>query len=576
MPQNAPQNGHAPLDEATDLDILSPAVEELHTRLLEDGAAFRAELPDITTVTRHALLLVAPNDAINSTIEAGDEPESELEISRVPLSRAVQPTTAHPNVHIHIHRLTAVAAMLTIVGLLAALFVTLAPGRLAGGPTRVHPTATIVSYVTGSAWQRVPIPALPHALDPTGGLYIAAPGDPSMVYYLDIQVDPVTGYTQEQLSRLVNSQSWVSLSVPLPDVASAPASENAQKGIAYRMDVMPSDPMALILSLDVLGTATCPIANPVLYTCDEYLYSADGGAHWGPLGPPGPGLLAQWLALDFGTVLQPYWTQDGRLYTTLSTGDPTNHPYGTRIVFSTDNGATWQYSDPQLVAGGRIMTEFVPAPHGQTVYAITDEAGNDVTTRTLWRSDDGGVHFRAIGGMPGSAANGVPSQAELIGVGIAAGLGSVIVYRDTYTYRGTMTLNDAPDRNALLSPEFSTDGGQTWKSLPLAGLPRATGRTPYTVGTLADGSLVVVVPGIAWEQGHGNAPAKLTFYAWKPGSASWRQLTPTISNIQIGNTVTPSWWLIPDTTILPAWLCVSGGGGGILGSNWGIACSILS
>lgn len=558
MSERAPRNGHTPENDMNDLDILSPAIETLHTRLLDDGFAFRADLPDVSAITRSALLLIDPreHDA------AGDEPESVLEISREAISRATLPV--HPRQHRHTQRFAALAAALAIVGLLAALFATLAPRRTANGPIHPSPAGT---ELAGEEWTKVGIPVLPHALDPNSGNYIAAPGDPSVVYYIDIRVDSATGYAEEQLSRLDGGQRWVSLSFPLPDIAGAPASVNEQKSIAYRLDVMPSDPMALILSLDVLGTATCPIANPLRYTCDEYLYSSDGGAHWGPLHLPGLGMLALWNALDSDAMTQPYWNQDGVLYTTLSSPDPGYHPTGIHLVSSMDNGATWHYADATLSAGGQPITEYVPAPHGTTMYAVTAATSYDVVSRQLWRSNDAGAHWTRTGPMPG--------QTQLIGIATPVDGTLPLVYRDQRIDQSQLPPNSPANQNMLTSPEVSRDGGATWQYMPLTGLPTDTGGTPYTVGTLADGSLVVVLPGKAWEQSGSNAAANLTFYAWKPWSSSWRQLTPTITNIQIGNTATPSWWLISDTPASPARLCVSGQGG-IIGTNWGIACSTLS
>ena len=559
MSDRASQNGHTPLDDTTDLDILTPAIETLHARLLDDGAIFRAGLPDVTLVTRRALLQVDPDEAI----EAGDEPEGMLEISREPLRRVTRPAIAQP--HRRIQRLTAVAAMLTIVGLLAALFVTLAPGRPGGRPTRLKPP---VSKVTGSAWTLMPFPHIPSALDTAGGgYYVAAPGDPRVVYFIGVSVDAKTAAAAEVFARLDGGQQWVPLSFPLPSLAGVHAASATQMTIIPRLDVMPSDPLALILNLDVQGTTTCPIAQPIQYTCSEYLYSSDGGAHWRPLSLPASGLLAQWNVLDSGTMTQPYWDQDGWLYTTLSSADPGYHPYGTRIVVSSDNGTTWRYADGDLATKGQIIAEYLPATHGQSLYAVTQAIASDIVSRQLWRSDNRGANWVRAGSMP--------DQTVLSGVTALTHGGADSLYRDRQADPTQLSADPVPAETLLLTPEYSGDGGVTWQYIPLTGLPLDTGGTPYTVGTLADGSLIVVLPGKAWEQSGGNIAANLTFYAWKPWSASWRQLAPTVSNIQIGNTVIPSWWLIPDTSSSPARLCVFAESGGD-SSSWGIQCSTLS
>lgn len=558
MSQDFTHNGHS--ESATEMGGLSPAVQTLHTRLLDDGAAFRASLPDVSQLTVRVIARLDPSD--NHAI--GSESVVALEENSPAPSQPIPPALVQS--HSRIHRASAVAAMLAIVGMLAALFTTIAPGRFASPPTPTPPSA---HKVAGGPWANLRIPDFPYSSATAFGNYIVAPSNPHVVYNIGVHVDTHTDTAHEVFARLDGGQRWVPLSFPLPSLAGAAASGLDQVSIGYRLDVMPSDPQALILTLDVQGTTTCPIAHPVPDTCTEYLYSADGGTQWGSLSLPGPGMLSLWLALDNGTISQPYWNQDGRIYTTLSSPNPGYVPTGVRIVSSADNGASWQYADRDLAANGQLVFEFVPAAHGTTLYAVTQSAATtDVVSRQLWRSDDAGVSWQRIGPMAG--------HAELIGAVTSIGHAAPVVYRDQQIDPSQLPPNNRTNLNMLINPEVSVDGGRTWTPLPLTGLPLATDGDPYTVGTLSDGSLVVVLPGKAWALRGDNAPATLTFYAWAPGDTTWRRLAPAVSHIYLGNSPVPGWWLIPETSSSPARLCASGDGGDISGTGWGVECTTLT
>ncbi|MGH2517409.1 MAG: hypothetical protein ACRDHP_17305, partial [Ktedonobacterales bacterium] len=222
------QNGHAPRESIAELETLSPVELALHTRLLDDGAAFRARLPDVAQVTRRAILLV---DA-DAPHLSGDEPE--IALVDKPASRERITARDTPPPRHAVRRLPALAATLAIVGLLVALFATFAPGRFAG-----NPTLPITHPLSGGPWMSPWGTGFPPYAPNTEASYYMAPGNPRALYYVGVSIDRATGAaTYEILGRLDNNQHWIQEPFPVLNGAGTNSSGSQAGAVGYRLDVM--------------------------------------------------------------------------------------------------------------------------------------------------------------------------------------------------------------------------------------------------------------------------------------------------------------------------------------------------
>jgi hypothetical protein len=197
----------------------------------------------------------------------------------------------------------------------------------------------------------------------------------------------------------------------------------------------------------------------------------------------------------------------------------------THFVTSADEGATWTTADEALAAPGQLFCDDAPVPGGTTVFAVTSK-GNctwlDLSLRTLWRSDDAGGHWSRVGTLP------FPNEHSI--QAIAHPGAEPLLYAYLSKTVGTTT-NKMGDHNPVPSDaaddlKVSADGGKTWKAAPLQGAPTAAKPCYAPMGLLDDGSVIVPFT----PQG-AESPDHMTFYAWKMGDASWRQVTPTVTQL---------------------------------------------
>lgn len=77
----------------------------------------------------------------------------------------------------------------------------------------------------------------------------------------------------------------------------------------------------------------------------------------------------------------------------------------------------------------------------------------------------------------------------------------------------------------------STNGGQSWQTLPTAGLPAGAQLFNITQRALSDGSVLMGA--------QDSATGSVFLYAWKPGSASWHQIaqpfSPYLSSLSVSS-----------------------------------------
>lgn len=300
--------------------------------------------------------------------------------------------------------------------------------------------------------------------------------------------------------------------------------------------VSPLDPHNVFLQVDVGipensdGSVTCPTAlagsaRPLGSrfllaprsnngNCPALFYSTDGGDHWVPSRLALPGELAYanltWPMTNSGVPQ----AQGGRLYAAVQPGPGATTPIGVRFMASADQGANWQLADGALFSQEPAICDAIATEAGTTLFALTAESTCDdssQTTRTLWRSDDGGVTWIQEGALP------APAQQLFAASGGSSA--QPLLYTTSLNQSGNPTLSGI---------QVSVDGGHTWQTAPHAGVP-ATQSLSQIVGTSSDGSLVAAMQPIASTPPYATQPSTtytVTLYALKAGTASWRQISP--------------------------------------------------
>jgi hypothetical protein len=144
-----------------------------------------------------------------------------------------------------------------------------------------------------------------------------------------------------------------------------------------------------------------------------------------------------------------------------------------RIATSTDNGATWVFSIPQL---DQRATDYTAQPvtsafrgENRSIYFAMDADG---AQSFLWRSQDDGVHWRDMGGRTGgrhSAIVPLDNQGTLLSIG-----------------------GKNSSTNGWTPQNISTDWGATWSpSTPSPFPPLGTAQRPSLI-RLASGNLLYV------------------------------------------------------------------------------------
>lgn len=242
--------------------------------------------------------------------------------------------------------------------------------------------------------------------------------------------------------------------------------------------------------------------------CSATYRSTDEGKTWKAINFPVNGTIST-LQSDSapyaGSQLQ---AQGARLYALLSCGPTCINPGG-RLVVSTNGGASWQVADGHLGSG---VCDFAAQPGGQTVYAAISNGMCSVLNSpspSLYRSDNAGRTWAMVGNLPKGAA--------------VQGMAAVIVGGKPMLVLNTPQVNWQPHIIGVTqsADEFriSVDGGYTWKTSPLNGVPDKAQPVVAPLIVRADGSLVV-----AFSTDPMNAPA--TVYSWKPGATTWNIFAP--------------------------------------------------
>jgi hypothetical protein len=445
-----------------------------------DGAGWRVHLPDEERLARRVIGLIERPRLEQSPVA------SEREALFVPSTpRAADTYQFGPRPGCR-RSLLAVAAMVAVVVLIAALLHEFASQGTATGPRPATPTVPHFGQ-----WQVVQ--GLTGYDAPT-----LAPSDPQVAYRSDGQA----------LQRTDDAgAAWHAL--PLP-AGLGPAQP-------YNISWLYVSPLAAhTVFLDVTLTSTPAASCQGVFTgeaCRVLYFSSDGGEHWRQLQRPVTGEFGGFRAAYGAVGLAAPGSDTPQIYALVAVPDPASGGsdyLGSRLIASQDGGATWRTVDAALVAHHQLVTDFAAAPGTATLYAAI-QPDNIVplpcakgANIEFWRSDDGGQSWTQLSGIPFTCDSGMLLASH-------AG-GQPVLYVDSAT----------PPEASASDFQASSDGGRTWTAAPSAGAPVATlGRTGPLV-PLADGSVLVGFIG-GDKSGH-----TITFYGWKPGDTSWKQMTPPV------------------------------------------------
>lgn len=484
----------------------------LYDQLLADGAAWRAEQPAPSRLDDEIATLVSARVA--SRRQRATDTRSNAQIPDL-VNTSRYPKGAS---HMHSSRIRgfiAGGAMAAVVALIAFLLLSAAPGRYSPSP------ASSASPISIPAGKWVPQPKLDDTAD------LGGTGDPAVaptntrVVYEATNSNTIRGEWNVSLRRTDDGGStWHALSLPVPTA-----------DVNYvNMFVSPIDAHTVWLQLSDQAANACPadesgmgdvsgnMHGGILASgsgfCGMEWYSSDAGQHWTAVKLPVPGLLS-----GTGLNTPAIAGQGSRLF--ASSGCVSR--ICTRLLTSTDGGATWQAVDGGVLTSSSTLCDFAPAPASSTIFAVTSDSGDctwlDAGTRRLWRSDDAGAHWTQVSLLPFQNESGLQ-------VAQPAGAVQPILTADMATKTGTRTDkvgNVVPVwTDAATDLKYSVDGGKTWHAAPATGVPSDLKPFAAPIASLSDGSVV-------WQfSQHSDDPTGASLYAWKLGDTAWRLLTPAV------------------------------------------------
>jgi hypothetical protein len=378
---------------------------------------------------------------------------------------------------------SAVAALAVIALITAALL-----ASHSGGPAKTAgPKNTTPTLAPSQGW------AVVAGLDHLSAQPLIAPSNPQIIYLVGI--NPLTLKRSDD-----GGGHWTAL--PLPSGASqayaAPLIINAGN----------ANNILLLLSFDTPSLCSANQASTGQfhgysgYSCQIPYYSIDGGADWSQMRSSVTGQLTQ---------IETIFTQGGNFY--VEYYDENQHH---RLSVSA-NGLHWGSADEALISQGLGICALAATPRGSSVYALVQSGycsqpvgylrGSAMHSQAqsglaIWRTDDAGAHWTKVSAFPYQQ----PDTANFWAVDTGA----------------QPTLLAAAGQGTTYQRLFSTDGGKTWQPLPTEGLPASAVFPSLTQAALSDGSLLMQI------QTKLGGPT--TFYALKPGSQTWRQITTPLTD----------------------------------------------
>jgi hypothetical protein len=472
-------------------------LQPLAHALDRDGAGWRAHLPDEEQLARRVIDLIERPRLEPLPVT------SEREAPFAPSSRRAAGTYQLGPGPGRGRSLLAVAAMVAVVVLIAALFHEFASQGTATGPRQATPTAP-----PGGQWQVAP--GLTGNNPPT-----LAPSDPRVAYRSNGQ----------SLQRTDDAgATWHVL--PLPAGLGTP-----QDYFLGALEVSPLASHTVFLTVATTSSSsssllTCQgiwtgeakggeLPQAGMPDCWLLFVSVDGGEHWQRFQLPVKGLFGGFRAAYGAVSLAAPGSDTPQIYSYVPVKNPASASggpeyLGSRLIASQDGGLTWTTVDGTLVAHHQLVTDFAAAPGTATLYAVTQPDNiaplpcAKGANPQFWRSDDAGQSWTQLTGVPFTCDSGMLLASH-------AG-GQPVLYVD----------GASPPEASATDFQVSSDGGRTWTAAPSAGAPVAMLSRTGPLVPLADGSVLVGFIG-GDKSGH-----TITFYGWKPGGTSWKQMTPPV------------------------------------------------
>lgn len=339
-----------------------------------------------------------------------------------------------------------------------------------------------------------------------------SPQNPALVY--EVTLTPTTARRSDD-----GGKSWQALKLPT----------GSDQAIDIEIFASPLDVHTAFLTITAnlgygAGPSSCPssarsasvggathgniVASGVL-PCSTTYRSTDQGQSWKAVSFPVNGTLAIPYSDSAPYAGKPLQGQGTRLYALLTCGPTCTSPGG-RLVASADGGATWRVADSGGIGSG--ICDFAAQAGSQTVFAAVGNGACDVLNSpalSIYRSDNAGNYWVHISNLPQGGIQGMATAT-------VGGKPLLIINLPSVNWQPHI-ISVAQNASEY---RVSSDGGRTWVSAPLAGVPDKAQPVISQLIVRADGSLVVPFAGAA-DQGHG---AKL--YTWAPGEKSWRVLAP--------------------------------------------------
>lgn len=249
--------------------------------------------------------------------------------------------------------------------------------------------------------------------------------------------------------------------------------------------------------------------------CGTTYRTTDEGQNWKAISFPVNGTISTPLSDSAPYAGTPIQAQGTRLYALLSCGPSCVGPGG-RLVASADGGVTWHAADGRGLGAG--VCDFAALPDSQTVFVAVSNGSCDVLNSpqpSLYRSNNAGTSWVDVGTLP---KGGAKAQSAVQGMAAmtVGGKTLLVVNLPVVTWQPHII------GVAQTADEFhvSSDGGHTWTTSPLKGVPDKALPIIAPLIVRSDGSLVV---SFTTDADQGQA-AKL--YTWSAGQASWQVFAP--------------------------------------------------
>lgn len=489
----------------SDVEMLPAELEAVHQRLAQDGAAWREQLPSSEALATRVTAIVerTPRAPDRGSAQTTPTETRELDVRPVSPGPATQPRDGWRRTR----GLVGVAAAVVIVGLIGTVLSEVNVGRSGKHPlAQATVTPTMSSLHVPGQWERV-------MELPRGQYALIAPSDPRVIYVMDYP----------HIRRTDNDgRTWHELPTP------AGGTLGSAYGDHFIAMVSPVDPYTVFLVANVYRSGPdgeqCTTADAAQKResalpgprvaslldsstwCDLNYYTTDGGQHWHPANLP-----MGWTSLGIpgNGFFMPLQAQGGRLYDMISPPDqgPQASPnLAWRLVTSADGGVTWQLADVAINAGGGAVLTYLAAPSGQAVFAQVVEHDRSLD---VWRSDDAGVHWTKV-----PPARSAQFPRALLAAAVDSN-GQPLLYAEG----AVMPPHPGIDAHPTFTLWVSADGGSSWTAASSRGLPDSSWSDgTYISGVTADGSVVVPF--------RSATSSDVTFYAWKLGQTTWRQVCP--------------------------------------------------